>query len=351
MIGTGRGAAVARWLEDLPDGVVEAEPALALGRAVAALTASDGPTMRLWLDIARRNQPSTRLPDGTSLEATAAALDALAGRGGVAAMRASADRALAGDVMPAIRLLARYLRGTALELLDDRDGAWSELEALIEPALALPPVAVMTLAQLSLSAAFDGDWRRAGQTVERGLALRRHYRFQHLPFQGMIVAAAALVAGHQGDAVAARRLAADARTLIGRINDMAPWGWPRPAWPWPGHTWPSATGLPRPSSRARRARALRDVPDAWTLVTRLKALDQELLSGPGTQAGPEALTTAELRLLALLPTHLTYAQIAETLHVSVNTVKSQARSVYRKLAADSRHRAVARAAELGMLRP
>ena len=224
MIGTGRGAAVARWLEDLPDGVVEAEPALALGLAVAALTASDGPTMRLWLDIARRNQPSTRLPDGTSLEATAAALDALAGRGGVAAMRASADRALAGDVMPAIRLLARYLRGTALELLDDRDGAWSELEALIEPALALPPVAVMTLAQLSLSAAFDGDWRRAGQTVERGLALRRHYRFQHLPFQGMIVAAAALVAGHQGDAVEAGRLAADARTLIGRINDMAPWG-------------------------------------------------------------------------------------------------------------------------------
>ena len=61
------------------------------------------------------------------------------------------------------------------------------------------------------------------------------------------------------------------------------------------------------------------------------------------------LTAAELRLLPLLTTHLSFREIAERLFVSRNTVKSQAISVYRKLDASSRSEAIERAVELGLV--
>ena len=61
------------------------------------------------------------------------------------------------------------------------------------------------------------------------------------------------------------------------------------------------------------------------------------------------LTAAELRLLPLLTTHLTFREIAERLFVSRNTVKTQAISVYRKLDATSRSEAIERAIELGLV--
>ena len=57
----------------------------------------------------------------------------------------------------------------------------------------------------------------------------------------------------------------------------------------------------------------------------------------------EPLTAAELRVLELLPTHLSSAEIGETLHISRNTVKAHARSIYRKLDVGGRSDAVERA--------
>lgn len=64
-----------------------------------------------------------------------------------------------------------------------------------------------------------------------------------------------------------------------------------------------------------------------------------------------SLTAAELRLLPLLSTHLTFRDIGERLYVSRNTVKTQAISIYRKLDVTSRGDAVARAVELGLVEP
>jgi LuxR family transcriptional regulator, maltose regulon positive regulatory protein len=62
-----------------------------------------------------------------------------------------------------------------------------------------------------------------------------------------------------------------------------------------------------------------------------------------------SLTGAELRLLPYLATHLTFPEIASRLFISRNTVKTEAISVYRKLGAASRSRAIERAVEVGLL--
>ena len=61
------------------------------------------------------------------------------------------------------------------------------------------------------------------------------------------------------------------------------------------------------------------------------------------------MTAAELRVLPLLTTHLSFAEIGAEMFLSPHTVKSQATSLYRKLGASSRSQAVVRSRELGLL--
>ena len=60
------------------------------------------------------------------------------------------------------------------------------------------------------------------------------------------------------------------------------------------------------------------------------------------------MTAAELRVLRLLPT-TTYLQMAATLYISRNTVKTHLRSIYQKLGVSSRSEAIERAVELRLL--
>ena len=62
----------------------------------------------------------------------------------------------------------------------------------------------------------------------------------------------------------------------------------------------------------------------------------------------EQLTAAERRILELLPTS-TYLQMAATLYVSRNTVKTHLRSIYQKLGVASRTEAIERAVDLHLL--
>ena len=82
---------------------------------------------------------------------------------------------------------------------------------------------------------------------------------------------------------------------------------------------------------------------------RLEAAREAVMPGGGDGAGRDALTTAELRVLGYLPTHLSFPAIAGRLNVSRFTVKTQAMAVYRKLGASSRAEAVDRAREIGLL--
>jgi LuxR family maltose regulon positive regulatory protein len=89
--------------------------------------------------------------------------------------------------------------------------------------------------------------------------------------------------------------------------------------------------------------------DLGTLMDEQAELEQRLRDLRGGTAGASTLTIAELRLLPLLTTHLTFREIGERLFVSQNTVKTQAISIYRKLDATSRGQAIARAVAIGLL--
>lgn len=64
---------------------------------------------------------------------------------------------------------------------------------------------------------------------------------------------------------------------------------------------------------------------------------------------PVPLTESERRVLGLLPTMRSFAQIAQDLTISPNTVKTHVRAIYRKLGVRKRRDAVTAALELGLL--
>jgi LuxR family transcriptional regulator, maltose regulon positive regulatory protein len=128
-------------------------------------------------------------------------------------------------------------------------------------------------------------------------------------------------------------------------------------------TWCLGNGMPEEA--LEYAMAAGDVEEAARLVEELSLQRLPGLGAPvGRVAGARARqpagrgsrgpavpspTAAELRVLPLLATHLSFREIAAELFVSRNTVRSQAMSVYRKLGVSSRSQAVARSRQLGLL--
>jgi len=95
---------------------------------------------------------------------------------------------------------------------------------------------------------------------------------------------------------------------------------------------------------------LRRRPGLGTLVGEAEALRVQLSRERGSGvSGASTLTAAELRLLPLLSTHLSFPEIGQELFLSRSTIKTEAMSIYRKLGASSRSQAVTRSRELGLL--
>jgi LuxR family transcriptional regulator, maltose regulon positive regulatory protein len=94
---------------------------------------------------------------------------------------------------------------------------------------------------------------------------------------------------------------------------------------------------------------LRWRPDLGTLPDQANQLRSQLDHIGADAIGTASLTMAEQRLLPLLPTHHTFREIGQRLHVSQHTVKTQAMSIYRKLGVSSRSQAIHRARTLGLL--
>ena len=87
-------------------------------------------------------------------------------------------------------------------------------------------------------------------------------------------------------------------------------------------------------------------------VDRLILVLEDRSKGAGHRpALPEALTDREAAVLRYLPTMMSNHEIASELFLSVNTVKTHLRSIYRKLGVADRREAVLRAREVQLLAP
>ena len=86
------------------------------------------------------------------------------------------------------------------------------------------------------------------------------------------------------------------------------------------------------------------------LLALLDQTKRKLRLAPRRRGEPgQELSDQELKLLRLLARDLHRHEIADSLHLSVNTVKSHLRSIYRKLGATSREEAVQRARQLSLI--
>jgi LuxR family transcriptional regulator, maltose regulon positive regulatory protein len=95
---------------------------------------------------------------------------------------------------------------------------------------------------------------------------------------------------------------------------------------------------------------LRRRPGLGAFARQAEDLRAQLSHARGSSApGASALTAAELRLLPILATHLSFPEIAAEMFLSRNTIKSEANAIYRKLGVSSRSQAIARSRELGLL--
>jgi LuxR family transcriptional regulator, maltose regulon positive regulatory protein len=91
-------------------------------------------------------------------------------------------------------------------------------------------------------------------------------------------------------------------------------------------------------------------PDPGPVLPRRLGEARRKLSAPARQIAPgEELSERELEVLRLLATPMTQREIGERLYVSLNTVKSHSKSIFRKLDASGRSEAVAKARELSLL--
>jgi LuxR family transcriptional regulator, maltose regulon positive regulatory protein len=103
-------------------------------------------------------------------------------------------------------------------------------------------------------------------------------------------------------------------------------------------------------ARSLLARYRHRVPSCWSYVDELLQTSTEsawMATSP--PALIEQLTERERTVLRYLPSLMTYEEIASDLYVSVNTVKSHAYGVFRKLGVSGRRQAVRSARELRLL--
>jgi DNA-binding NarL/FixJ family response regulator len=91
-----------------------------------------------------------------------------------------------------------------------------------------------------------------------------------------------------------------------------------------------------------KASEARDVLNAIHLASRGLHVLPSIQAAAAPAPGPDTLTPRESEVMELLQTGRTNAEIAHELHISVETVRSHARRIYRKLGVKTRRELLAR---------
>jgi LuxR family transcriptional regulator, maltose regulon positive regulatory protein len=356
----GRVDTARRWLAWLEErGLVERYPQVAvLGAWVQALVGRPAAALR-WADAAERRPEAaagavgTQTPaDGSTTESHQAMLRALLCRDGVDRMRADAQAAQAG-LSPASRWRATplLLEGIAGMLAGTTDRADLALADAVEVGTDLKawPATSTALAERCALAIGRGDWDQAEILAGQALAVLQAGQLDDYIMSSLVQVMAAHTAMHRGELAAARGHLARAARMRPLLTHAIPTFAVQTLLEL-GRAYLALDDLAGTRAVLRQARdILRLRPGLGTLPAQVDDLRSRLDTARGATTGASSLTTAELRLLPLLATHLTFREIGQRLYLSQHTVKTQAISIYRKLGASSRGQAVQRVQDIGLL--
>ena len=341
-----------RWLEER--GGIERYPLNVMNAAFLAETTGQPAQAERWADVVDRWQyQNTSPPPDPNTEAQAATLRAIMCRRGVDQMRADADEAALKfaaanclwAVSPLLQGIARVLGGD----LDGGDAFFFDAEGLEEDHNS-PDILAIALCERSLVAMARNQWNHAHAFAVRAHACLREARIEDSYATPLVCAVQARVSLHRGDVPQARRELINALRLRPLLTYAHPY--------WAVQARIQLTRVQLALADVAGARTLMSEidgvlkrrPDLGTLVAEAEALRARLGKDRGSAVpGASALTAAELRLLPMLSTHLSFPQIGEEFFLSRHTIKTEAESIYRKLGANTRRQAVARARELGLL--
>jgi len=338
------------WLEDR--GGIEERPVVAVHAASLAINMGRPAEAERWADaIDRWQDQDPARHDDPRTGGWAAVLRADMCRRGVEQMRADADEA--AQKLAAANLVIQWnvtQQGIARVLCGDLDGGDAFLQDAISIGEIAPDVHADALSEGSLVAIARNQWSQAEALATQAAAELRRAGIEDCSATPLVCAVRARIAMHRGDVPAARRELVNAQRLRHLLTYASPCRAVQARI--------EMTHVYLALSDATGARTLmleiddvlRRRPGLGTLVGQAQALRAQVAKARGSSTpGASALTAAELRLLPLLSTHLSFAEIGAELFVSPNTAKTHAVSIYRKLDAGSRGQAVARARELGLL--
>ena len=345
------------WFEDQK--LVEQYPPVAvLGAWLQALEGRPAGAER-WADAAEHavaaadRAPVGRTPpDGSTMESHLAMLRGLLCRNGLARMRADVQAAMAG-LSPASpwRTTGLLLEGVADLLTGRPDQADPILAHAVELGrrIGTLPAASIALAERCLVASGRHDWAQAETLAEQALAMLQTGRLNDYFISPLVHTVAARTALHHGDVPQAKEHLVQAARLRPLLTYAIPVFAVQTLLEM-GRSYLALDDAAGARTVLRQARGILQLrPDLGVLPHQAEELHAKLDTVRGGVPGVSTLTTAELRLLPLLATHLNFLEIGERLYLSKYTIKTQAASIYRKLGASSRSQAVQRLQEIGLL--
>jgi LuxR family maltose regulon positive regulatory protein len=353
---SGRMATVEGWLAKFYDAAsVNRYPAVAVIGAVANALKGSAFRAERWLDAARRApEVPGGLPDGSSsLRPWIATAEAMLCRHGPGRMREDAAIAIAelGPLSP-FRAPAMFYAAMATLLEGDAEDADRQFEDVARAAEESGAVfaGVVALAQRTLLALARADLGEARALLARAHALAPRETFADYMPMALLLVAEACYDLQVGDRDGAARALVAAQRLRPYLTHATPY------YAVQTQAEMARAYLALGDTNAARATlvdaadVLRHRPDLGILGNEIAVLQERAAAADRPDSGwASSLTKAELRLLPLLTTHLSFREIGQRLFVSRNTVKTQAISIYRKVGANSRAEAVERAVELGLV--
>ena len=342
------------WLGGFSDHQIESSDRLALAAAHVQLVSGRSEDAMRWRAVAEeaRAHRSDPADDADRLAAGSAVIDAWCALGGVAAMHENADRAasLLPDHNP-WQPGVNFLRGTAVLLAGDRCQARRLFTAGSDgTAGRTPHAAALCLAERAAIEIDAGAWDEAEDLAGRALRITEERGLSEYPASALVFAVYAYMAAAASRVDEAKAYARRCSALLHSHDDLAPWFGAQARILLARALIVLADITDARALLAIASRLARRTPDASVFPSWLDAAWGQVDTHAETAlSGASSLTTAELRVLRFLPTHYSFREIADRLHVSSNTVKTQVHAVYQKLGVSSRSEAVRAASGAGLL--